>query len=63
MGKGGKGLDPKNDEKKEVLIDGRLYDVTNFRHPGNPDRIIVTTTITALTYLAYIIYYEFGICL
>lgn len=33
MGKGGDSNVVKN-EKKEVLIDGRFYDVTNLKHPG-----------------------------
>eukprot|EP00043_Microstomoeca_roanoka_P018745 m.203818 g.203818 ORF g.203818 m.203818 type:complete len:419 (-) comp16879_c7_seq1:28-1284(-) len=31
---GGGGQETKADERKEVLIDGVLYDVTSFRHPG-----------------------------
>jgi fatty acid desaturase 2 (delta-6 desaturase) len=35
MGKGGdKTVAPAGTEKKEVLIDGRFYDVTNMKHPG-----------------------------
>lgn len=35
MGKGGqKETAPANDVKKEVLINGRFYDVTNLKHPG-----------------------------
>ena len=35
MGKGGnKSTIAKSDEKVEVLIDGRFYDVTNMKHPG-----------------------------
>jgi cytochrome b involved in lipid metabolism len=34
MGKGGKSSDASDKVKQEVLIDGRFYDVTGFRHPG-----------------------------
>ena len=35
MGKGGKKDAPVDTDKKiEVLIDGRLFDVTNMKHPG-----------------------------
>lgn len=34
MGKGGKGSDNSSKENLEVLIDGRLYDVSKFKHPG-----------------------------
>ena len=34
MGKGGDRAAQSQQEKNEVLIDGRLYDVTNLKHPG-----------------------------
>lgn len=34
MGRGGDGDATPASDKNEVLIDGKLYDVTNFKHPG-----------------------------